>query len=255
MRRSFFLSLLFLSGCRTTKPPKRTVRKVRKPAVRQKQIFIVIDDAGQSMPETQAFLDIPIPMTIAVLPHLKETRQVCQAIQQTSNKEIILHQPMEAYNASANPGPGAIYSTASPADVTKILSQNLANVPGAIGINNHMGSRITENESLMTVVLRNCKARHLFFLDSKTAYNSVVPRVAKQERMHLEQRDVFLDLQHDQTVIRKAWSSTVAKARTNGYTIAIGHAWSPETAATIRDSYQTLLNQGYTFHCLSELYS
>ena len=125
---------------------------------------------------------------------------------------------------------------------------------GVVGMNNHMGSRVTENEVLMAEVLRCCKACGLFFLDSKTAYNSVVPRVAVREQMHLEQRDVFLDIQHDRASVRKAWGSTVAKARDQGYVIAIGHAWSAETAATLRDSFQTLENQGYTFHLLSELY-
>jgi polysaccharide deacetylase 2 family uncharacterized protein YibQ len=78
--------------------------------------------------------------------------------------------------------------------------------------------------------------------------------VAQSLGIHLEQRDVFLDIQHNRDYIRKMWGQTVAKAQKNGYVIAIGHAWSAETAATIRDSVLTLQNQGYTFHLLSELY-
>jgi polysaccharide deacetylase 2 family uncharacterized protein YibQ len=103
-------------------------------------------------------------------------------------------------------------------------------------------------------VLLDCRARGLFFLDSKTSYNSQVPSVAHLLGMHLEQRDVFLDIQHDRDSIRKMWGQAISKARKNGYVIVIGHAWSAETAATIRDSFQTLENQGYTFHLLSELY-
>lgn len=221
---------------------------------RQKQIFLVIDDAGLALAETQQFLDIPVPMTIAVLPHQKQTREVCAAISRSKDKEIILHQPMEAYDKTKNPGKGAIFSTTRPADVSAILAQNLNSVRGAVGINNHMGSRVTENQELIRQVLKYCKANGLFFLDSKTAYNSQVPRIALQEHMHMEERHIFLDIQHDRDYIRKMWSSSVAHAREDGYTIVIGHIWSKETAAAIRDSYQTLLNQGYTFHKLSELY-
>jgi polysaccharide deacetylase 2 family uncharacterized protein YibQ len=219
-----------------------------------KKIFLVIDDAGLALSEAQQFLDIPIPMTIAVLPHQKQTKEVCIAIGHDPLKEIILHQPMEAYNTEKNPGLGAIYNTATPADVRQILDSNLRSVRGAVGINNHMGSRVTENQELIREVLRFCKAHQLFFLDSKTAYNSQVPRVAEEEGMHMEERDVFMDINQNRDYIRMMWSGAVGKARENGYVVVIGHVWSKESALAIRDSYKTLLNQGYTFHKISELY-
>lgn len=245
------LSLLLLCGCRA---PQQSHRATHRPVFREKQIFLVIDDAGLDVVETRQFLDIPVPMTIAVLPRLKATSQVCKEIRRHADKEIILHQPMEAYNSESDTGPGAILNSTRLEDIAKILDRNLASVRGAVGMNNHMGSRVTENEAAMAEVLRYCRAHGLYFLDSKTSYNSLVPRVARRERIHLESRDVFLDVQHDRETVRRAWESTVAKARKNGYVVAIGHIWSKETAAAIRDSYQTLQNQGYTFHLLSELY-
>ena len=223
-------------------------------AKQEKKIFLVIDDAGLVLHETQQFLDIPVPMSIAVLPHQKQTREVCIEIGRDPLKEILLHQPMEAYNEQKNPGVGAIMNTTRPSEVRKILDSNLRSVRGAVGINNHMGSKVTENEELIVEVLRFCKGHDLYFLDSKTAYNSQVPRIAKQEGMHMEERDVFLDINQNRDYIRKMWGSAVNKARENGYVIVIGHIWSKESAIAIRDSYETLLNQGYTFHKLSELY-
>ncbi len=220
----------------------------------QKKIFLVIDDAGLALHETQRFLDIPVPMTIAVLPHQKQTREVCIAVGRDELKEIILHQPMEAYDAQKKTGPGAILNTTPPSEVRQILDRNFRSVRGAVGMNNHMGSKVTENPELMREVLRFCKAHDMFFLDSKTAYNSQVPRIAAEKGMHVEQRDVFLDIHQDRDYIRKMWGSAVNKARENGAVIAIGHIWSAESASAVRDSYETLLNQGYTFHKLSELY-
>ncbi len=246
-----FLSLFVLCGCHA---PTHHNPLPRPPVVRQKQIFLVIDDAGLDLEELQPFLEIPVPMTIAVLPHLKETERVCAEIRRHTDKEFILHQPMEAYNRESDTGPGTLYNTLNPTEVSALLDRNLAVVRGAVGMNNHMGSRITENEVLMAEVLRYCRAKGLYFLDSKTAYNSVVPRVAKREGIHLEMRDVFLDIRHDRESVRRAWESTVDRAQKKGYVIAIGHIWSKETSLAIRDSYQTLKNQGYTFHLLSELY-
>ncbi|HSR87699.1 MAG TPA: divergent polysaccharide deacetylase family protein [Pontiella sp.] len=246
------LLLLVLYGCRSVEPPHGHAATPTGP--RQKQIFLVIDDAGLDLSEVRRFLDIPVPMTIAVLPHLKQTREVCAVIARYSDKEIILHQPMEAYDRTADTGPGTIYNTTHPNAVAKILDRNLDSVQGAVGINNHMGSRVTENPLLIAEILQYCRDRGLYFLDSKTAYNSVVERVAGREHFHYEGRDVFLDIRHDRQSVRRAWESTVAKARSQGYVIAIGHIWCRETAAAIRDSYETLQNQGYTFHKLSELY-
>ena len=242
---------LLLCGCRA---PTHHDHAPLPSAARQKQIFLVIDDAGLDLGEIRQFLELPVPMTIAVLPHLKETSTVCAEIRRHADKEMILHQPMEAYNRESDTGPGAIYNTARPEDISKTLASNLESVRGAVGVNNHMGSRVTENEVLMAEVLQYCRAHGLYFLDSKTAYNSIVPRVAGREHIHLEARDVFLDIKNDRESVRRAWESTVAKARDQGHVIAIGHIWSKETATAIRDSYQTLQNEGYTFHLLSELY-
>lgn len=252
MRFLFTICLLaLLSGCRS---PHLNHPVSHAPVIRQKQIFLVIDDAGLDVGETRQFLDIPVPMTIAVLPHLKQTKEVCAVISRYKDKEIILHQPMEAYDTNANTGPGTIHDTTHPSAVSAILDRNLASVRGAKGMNNHMGSRVTENEVLIAEILRYCRAHELFFFDSKTAYNSVVKRIAGKEHTHYEGRDVFLDIQKDRASVRRAWENTIAKARRQGYAIAIGHIWSKETAAAIRDSYETLQNQGYTFHVLSELY-
>ena len=145
------LSLFMLSGCRA---PHRNHRASHAPVIRQKQIFLVIDDAGLDVGETQQFLDIPVPMTIAVLPHLKQTKEVCAAISRHKDKEIILHQPMEAYDRNANTGPGTIQNTTRSSEVAGILDRNLASVRGAVGMNNHMGSRVTENEVLIAEILK-----------------------------------------------------------------------------------------------------
>lgn len=239
--------VLCFAGCRHAEEPSAALPL-------QKQIYVVIDDAGLSIDEIDRFLEIPVPMTIAVLPHQRDTELVCERLALDSKKETILHQPMEAYDLDRNPGDGAIYDLTRPRDVTRIMRRNLASVPGAVGVNNHMGSRVTENPELMRQVLSCCNKENLYFLDSKTAFNSQVSRVAAETHTRIEERHVFLDIEHDRESIRRMWGTAVAHARQYGYVIVIGHAWSAESAAAIRDSYETLLNAGYTFHRVSELY-
>jgi len=252
---------VFLEGCETppvSPPQKKEISNKNlassRPAVRKKQIFLVIDDAGLTLGQAHQFLDIPIPMTIAIMPHRRVCREVAALVQQDPKKEAILHQPMEAKRKSANPGRGAIYNQMGNKEVILILEDNLLTVPGVVGINNHMGSRITENGPIMAGILSFCQSRKLFFLDSKTSYNSIVPLVAKDMRVHLEQRDVFLDIVHERSAIQKQWEQALRKANKKGYAVVIGHAWSKDTADVIRNSYQDLQRKGYTFHRLSELY-
>ena len=60
-------------------------------------------------------------------------------------KGILLHLPMEA-KTGRNPGPGAILTGAEEEEIATRVGENLASVPGAIGVNNHMGSKATANE-------------------------------------------------------------------------------------------------------------
>jgi hypothetical protein len=102
MKNIFLLFVLFLlaPGCKTTQPSSPPAQKKKphsaKIQPRKKQIFIVIDDAGLSMQQARQFLEIPIPMPVAVMPQRKYSREVARLIAKDPKNEIILHQPMEA---------------------------------------------------------------------------------------------------------------------------------------------------------------
>lgn len=256
-------SLHLLSGCRTQTPetpppdyhvaPPSTV-SASAPSEGARKIYLVIDDSGLLLSETERFLRLPIPLTIAVLPHLDDTRRVVHALSKHPDKEMILHQPMEAKGGN-NPGLGAIMNHTNPAAVASILRSSLKSVPGVRGMNNHMGSLVTENDELMLAVLSFCKENNLYFLDSKTAYNSKVPRIGSQLGMPIEERDVFLDIKKDRASIERAWAQAQRIAAGEGSAVVIGHVWSPVTAAVLRETIPEMLQHGYTFHCLSELYA
>ena len=248
--------LLLLGGCRSVAPPQGGVVESPPASPRQEagRIYLVIDDAGRSLEQVRRFLDIPVPMTIAVMPHRRFSEQTARLIAADPRKEAILHQPMAAYGNRTDPGAGAIYADTPPAAVPRILADNLATVPGAVGMNNHMGSQVTEQPELIRPVLLFCRTNGLFFLDSRTAYNSQVPAVARELGVHVEQRDVFLDIHHDREHILRRWREAVEKARRRGKVIVIGHAWSAETARVIAESLSELEREGIRFHLLSELY-
>jgi polysaccharide deacetylase 2 family uncharacterized protein YibQ len=221
----------------------------------EKQLYIVIDDAGLDMMRLRPFLEFPAPLTVAIMPGCKYTTDTRDMMQNNyGDKEYILHQPMQPISESADPGKGAILDYMEPGQIPWTLDRNLAEIPGAKGMNNHMGSKITSNREMMRSVLQYCKANDLYFLDSLTTPNSVVAEVAKEVGLRYERRHVFLDNERDEDSITARYEEAARIADEKGYAIMIGHAWSPETAKVLQKVFPFAQREGYTFHVLSDLF-
>lgn len=216
-----------------------------------KTLVIVIDDAGNSLKELEPFLALPFPLTIAVLPQLAHTSESARLILE-AGKELILHQPMEALGGQ-EPGPGAIFLNDSAEDATKTVLANLDSLPGALGINNHMGSAVTRDEALMTAVLELAKGRGIYYLDSLTTPGTATAFVAMRENMRLWERSVFLDNSPDRASIIRLFEEGKKKAENGSPAVMIGHIWSSELAATLQELYPVLAEEGFSLSTISRL--
>ena len=214
-------------------------------------LIFVFDDAGHNMSQLQPFLELPFPVTIAVLPGLEYSSQAAQKAR-SSGKEVLLHQPMQAKNRSVNPGPGAIEPNMTPDEVYDLVRQNLAEVGPVSGINNHEGSLITENENLMGAVMDVCRAEQLYFLDSRTTSASVAKKIASQRGLPIWERSVFLDNTQNRKDIETAVRLGMEMASKNGSAIMIGHIWTGILPAILVDLYPEMIMQGYTISTISK---
>ncbi|MEI6873660.1 MAG: divergent polysaccharide deacetylase family protein [Spirochaetota bacterium] len=216
-----------------------------------KIIVIVIDDAGYSLTELEPFLALPFPLTIAVLPQLAHSSESARRILE-AGKELILHQPMEAQGGQ-EPGPGAIFLRSSTAEATRIVEANLDSLPGALGINNHMGSSVTRDEALMTAVLELAKRRGIYYLDSLTTPGTATAFVAIRENMRLWERSVFLDNSPDRASIIRLFEEGKKKSENGSPAVMIGHIWSSDLAATLQELYPVLAEEGFSLSTISRL--
>jgi polysaccharide deacetylase 2 family uncharacterized protein YibQ len=198
------------------------------------QVYIIIDDAGQALAQIRPFLQIQAPITIAVLPGYEDTRETARRIQNAPNKQLILHQPMEPVNPKIDPGPGAIFIDTPADEVAGILQHNMEQVPGAKGMNNHMGSRVTQDRERMEAAMAFCKQNGLFFIDSFTIPTSIAGQVARENGVPTAQQNVFLDDNRGAEAIRKQFEKGLRIAAERGSVVMIGHAWSPNTARVIQ---------------------
>jgi len=209
---------------------------------RQGLLAVIIDDAGYSLEELQAFLDLPLPLTVAVLPHLPHSQEAARRVL-AAGKDLILHCPMEP-NGGEDPGPGALYTGQSPQQIEALLDAAFASVPGAIGMNNHMGSKATAEESLMTTVLGYLKRKGMLYIDSRTTPDTVGPRIARQLGVPVLERNVFIDVGTGDEQIASAFDKGVAEARARGSTVLIGHVQNKGVVDILRAMNARLAGQG-----------
>ena len=182
-------------------------------------IAICIDDLGEDIAGTDKAMALPGPVALSFLPFADATGFLASEAAKKGH-EVLAHVPMEA-EGSIDPGPMALRTGAD--NIAERLEWHLARVPGAIGINNHEGSKFTADAGSLTPVVKELAARHLFFFDSRTGTRSKVVAVARHFGVESAGRDVFLDDTVTEAAVAGQLQALAATARAQGVAIAIGH--------------------------------
>ncbi|MEW6185259.1 MAG: divergent polysaccharide deacetylase family protein [Thermodesulfobacteriota bacterium] len=195
------------------------------------RIALIIDDFGYSRSQAKWFWDLGVPITFAILPKLEKSLDLAHEIHARGH-EIMLHQPMEPQDSHLNPGPGAIFVGYGAERIKNVVQENIAAIPYASGVNNHMGSRLTECQREMQAVLHVVEQHDLFFVDSFTSTQSVAYREASKRQLPSARRNVFLDHYRIEAQILNQLLQLEFHARAHGSAIGIGHPY-PETSRAI----------------------
>jgi polysaccharide deacetylase 2 family uncharacterized protein YibQ len=216
------------------------------------RIALLIDDFGDRWDDfIKSFFDFSNHITISILPGLKLSSKV--AIEAGDRGcEVILHLPMEPVKSSFNNNGFFILTEMTQTQINKIILKSLDNIPNVVGVNNHMGSRVTAERRTMTFVLDVIRSKGLFFLDSKTTASSVAYRIARELGIPCGKRDVFLDIVTDQEAIRQCFDELARKAQENGFAIGIGHCHR-NMLVVLREKVPELQARGFKLVRLSEV--
>ena len=216
-----------------------------RPSGPKPRIAFIIDDIGSSITRAKAFLSLKMPMTFAVLPKLEYSNILAQEIFE-KGYEVMLHQPMEPYDQDIDPGPGALYVSYGNNEIEDIVRENLAQIPQASGVNNHMGSRFTSCSNKVVEALKIIKQKNLFFVDSLTSRNSQAYKLARRLNIKSAPRNVFLDNSLELSDIRRQLKHLKRHALIHGEAIGIGHPHLP-TLFALYDFKCELNNKGPVF--------
>lgn len=215
-------------------------------------VAIVIDDLGYNRPLAQSLLSLNMVLTVSILPHHPFSREFAQEAHRKSC-EVILHLPMEPQRcASTNWEKNTLLVHMSKQEILRILDFGLRDVPGAEGVNNHMGSLMLEDRRSMQVILDELKSRGLYFLDSRTTPLSVGYELAQAIGVPTASRQIFLDNNKDLDYIQNQIDLLIKKALKDGKAIGIGHL-HPLTIEALKEAAPRFREKGVTLVGLSKV--
>ncbi|MEQ8405433.1 MAG: divergent polysaccharide deacetylase family protein [Oceanicaulis sp.] len=181
------------------------------------RLAVVIDDVGHDLETARALMALPV--TLSILPYAEGAPRIA-AEARAAGREVFVHLPMEPVGLE-DPGPGAITTALTPAEIALRVEAALARVPGAAGLNNHMGSRATREAGAMAAVFAPLSGQDLVFVDSLTHPASLAREAALAAGLTAFDRDVFLDSPGADPA--KQLDAALTLAFQTGQVIAIGH--------------------------------
>ena len=192
------------------------------------RIAIIIDDLGYQYAAGQRAIELPGPVSYAILPATPSGRALARAAHDMG-KEVLLHLPLEAVGHEGPDEPGGITLDMTRMAFHRAFDAALESVPFAIGVSSHRGSLLTRHPGHMQWLMQEIAAREgMFFIDSYTTPASVALQLAAESGIAASRRHVFLDSDRSPEAISREFARLVVIARRQGVAIAIGHPY-PET--------------------------
>ena len=209
------------------------------------KLAIIIDDFGYTNREiVNNFLKLPAKLTISVIPGHPYSQWVARNAK-LAGKEVIIHMPMEPEQSSNSYGEDKymLLTGMTPEEISHRVEMAYAELPEAVGMNNHMGSLLTSDPELMQIVINSLKRKGLYFIDSMTSAKSVAYEVAIRNQVPAAIRTVFLDNVRDKDEIQAQFERAIEIASRGGRAVAIGHICS-ETLSVLTEILESgLLNE------------
>lgn len=224
--------------------------KPNAPAAVKGKLAVVIDDAGRDLESQHVYESLGIPLTLAVMPNQVHTRDAALSWH-AHGLPVILHQPMESVSGIGMESK-VILTSMGDEEIRSLLKSSLSQVPEAVGINNHQGSKATTDRHTMDVVMNELHHRHLFFFDSRTNSTTAADAAAASYGVPYVRNDLFVDNEADVAAISSMIREAAKRAQKYGTYVIIGHC-RPKTAEAFRQMVPQLEKEGIQFVYVSSL--
>jgi len=204
------------------------------------KVAIIIDDLGNSLHPGRQLINLPYQLTYSFLPKRPYSERLAK-LAASHGKEVMVHLPMQSAGM-LDLGYGALTLELTQKEFQESVQLSIDSVPHARGVNNHMGSLLTQHPGHMTWLMEVLSNRgdKLYFVDSKTTAMTVAGQMAKEHYIPSITRDVFIDSSNNEQDIKHQLRYLKKVAMRKGFAVAIGHPY-PSTIRLLRDYLPTLL--------------
>ena len=217
------------------------------------KVAIILDDAGGKIPDYKGICSIREPLTVSVIPDLPTSGSVAKTLAD-AGLEVMLHLPMESLNGTyRRSGGGMVNCSDTDYEIRKKVLDDFSSVRWAVGFNNHMGSKATADERVMTDVFNSVKGKDLYFVDSRTSNKSLALKIARDFGIPSAENNIFLDSESGNSFIESKFRHLISMAKQKGSAIGIGHATRPATIAALEKLMPEYEKDGVKFVYASEL--
>ncbi len=185
-------------------------------------ISLVLDDVGYDLRAVKRILALSVPVAISVLPESPFAREAATLSNQ-AGQVVMLHLPMQPGDPSLQMTDDFLHENMKKKDIRDTFLRDLAKVPFVEGVNNHMGSKLTQLDKPMDWVMQVCREKELFFVDSRTSANSVAAKSAKAMGVAWASRSIFLDHEMTLDAMKHAWQRARNCAKKKLSCVVIAH--------------------------------
>ncbi len=216
------------------------------------EIGIIIDDFGYRNDEiSDGFLKLNASLTYAVIPGHEHSRSFSEkAIK--AGYEVIVHMPMENTGKTYGEEEFVLTTDMDKETINRRINNALNQLPDAIGMNNHQGSKASADQYVMATVAKILKEKNKFFIDSRTTVETIAQSTMEIYGVPTARRNIFLDNDDDEEKITKQLMKLVRKSEKDGFSIGIGHV-KPKTLKVLQEQIPILQKKGYKFEFVSKM--
>tara|TARA_B100000214_G_scaffold329570_1_gene269414 strand:+ start:553 stop:1407 length:855 start_codon:yes stop_codon:yes gene_type:complete len=231
--------------------PHKIFPEVPPPEIKGK-IGIIIDDFGYRNDEiSDGFLNLEAHLTYAIIPgHAHSTSFGEKAV--AAGYEVIVHMPMENTGKTYGEEEFVLMTDMDSETIERRVKNSFIQIPTAIGLNNHQGSKASADQHVMSNVARVLKEKKLFFIDSRTTGETIAETTMEVFGVPTARRNVFLDNEDDEEKILKQLMELADRAERSGGAIGIGHV-KLKTLHVLEKEIPRLQAKGFVFEFVSKM--
>ncbi|MDR1481783.1 MAG: divergent polysaccharide deacetylase family protein [Synergistaceae bacterium] len=207
---------------------------------RMPMLAVVVVDMGYNISLASRVISLDLPLTLAIIPGIRYSVAVAEELDRKGIPYLI-HVPMQAVGdpdgKAGHKGLKDDYAIGvkmTKSEMRAVLVSLIDSMPGAYGMSNHRGSKMTSDPKAMKDLMNLLKERDIFFLDSHTTANSVAYDTARAVGVKTARNSFFLDHEAEVEKISAVFERAMKLAEQVGSAVAICHMRS-ETIRFLED--------------------